>query len=153
VSRPTAQLLVYRFERGASFEGQLVGALERIESGGTLRVLDALFVARDAETGELAAIDVQGRGVGGFVAPSLRFRLEPGARRRATDQVLASGAGDTVRELAKSLEAGHAIAAVLVQHAWADALEDAVTRTGGTEVANEFVDATTLDAQLLERMA
>jgi hypothetical protein len=28
------------FEPGARFEGRLVGAIERIESGGTLRVLD-----------------------------------------------------------------------------------------------------------------
>ena len=33
-----AQLLVYGFAPGAEFEGQLVGAIERIEHGGTLRV-------------------------------------------------------------------------------------------------------------------
>ena len=32
-----AQLLVYGFAPGAEFEGQLVGAIERIERGGTLR--------------------------------------------------------------------------------------------------------------------
>jgi len=31
---PSAQLLVYRFGREAEFEGRLVGALRRIESGG-----------------------------------------------------------------------------------------------------------------------
>ena len=44
---PTRQLLVYTFGPGAGFEGQLVGALERIESGGAIRVLDALFVTRE----------------------------------------------------------------------------------------------------------
>jgi hypothetical protein len=34
--------------------------------------------------------------------------------------------------------------ALLVQHAWAEALEDAVSRTGGTPLASEFVEATTL---------
>lgn len=50
-----AQLLIYGFAPGAAFEGQLVGAIERIERGGTLRVLDVLFVMRDADTAELVA--------------------------------------------------------------------------------------------------
>jgi hypothetical protein len=36
------------------------------------------------------------------------------------------------------------VAAVLIGHVWATALEDAVARTGGTPVASEFVDATSL---------
>ena len=51
---PSVQLLVYGFGPGADFEGRLLGALERIESGRTVRILDALFVANDAETGEQA---------------------------------------------------------------------------------------------------
>ena len=149
MTRPHAQLLVYRFDSTASFEGRLVGALERIETGGTLRVLDALFLTIDADSGELVAIDVHGRGTGGFVTPLLRFRLEPGARRQATEKALASDAGAMLRELAGSLEPGTAIAAVLVEHVWAKALDDAVARTGGTEVADEFVDATALGPELL----
>jgi hypothetical protein len=41
------QLLTYRFGSDSKFEGQLVGALERIESGGAMRVRDGLFVARE----------------------------------------------------------------------------------------------------------
>jgi hypothetical protein len=44
-----AQLLVYGFGPGADFEGRLPGVLERIESGGTVRVVDALSVANDPE--------------------------------------------------------------------------------------------------------
>jgi hypothetical protein len=47
------QLLLYGFEPGAAFQGRLVGAIERIEIGETLRVLDVLFVMRDADTGGL----------------------------------------------------------------------------------------------------
>jgi hypothetical protein len=59
-----AQLLVYGFAPGAEFEGRLVGAIERIESGGTLRVLDVLFVMRDADTADLVAIERRGRARG-----------------------------------------------------------------------------------------
>jgi hypothetical protein len=153
VSPPRAQLLVYRFGTGAGFEGRLVGALERIESGGTLIVLDALFVQIEPETQELVAIDLRGKGRGGFVAPALNFRLDPGVRRRQTQKALDSEAGETLRELAKSLEPGAAVAAVLVEHTWAHALDDAVARTGGTEVANEFVEEAELTPDLLQGVA
>jgi hypothetical protein len=46
--------------------------------------------------------------------------------------------------LETALEPGAAMAAVLVEHVWARAVEDAVSRTGGTPLASEFVDATAL---------
>jgi hypothetical protein len=148
VTGQVTQLLVYGFGPDADFEGRLVGALERIESGGALRLLDVLFVRSDTETGELEAVGLRGGGAGGIVAPLLGFRLDPAERRRATERALSghtSGVPDEkLRELGKALEPGAAMAAVLVEHVWARALEDAASRTGGTPLASEFVDATTL---------
>jgi hypothetical protein len=93
---PSAQLLLYRFGPDAEFEGQLVGALQRIENGGTLRALG----------GDRAA---------------------------------------AVRNMAAELKKGESVAAVLIEHVWATALEDAVARTGGTPVTSEFVDVTGLE--------
>ena len=118
-------LLVYGFGPQADFEGRLVGALERLESGGALRILDVLFVRRDAESGDIDAIDLHGDGAGGVVAPLLNFRLDEG-------------------ELGAALEPGGALAAVLVDHVWSDALEDAASRSGGRLLAGDFVDATAL---------
>jgi hypothetical protein len=139
------QLLVYRFGPDAEFEGRLLGALERLESGGALRVLDTLFLHSDAETGELSAVSLHGGG-DRLVAPLLEFRLDPAARRKATRKVLRDGA---VEQLAARLQPGSAIAAVLLEHVWAEALEDAVSRTGGTPLASEFIDATALAPELL----
>ena len=136
------QLLLYGFGSDAEFEGRLVGALERLESGGALRILDVLFVRRDAASGDIEAVDLHGDGAGGVVGPLLNFRLDEAERRRATERTLA--AAEVVRELGATLEPGSALAAVLVDHAWSSALEDAVTRTGGTLLANDFVDATAL---------
>ena len=141
---PPAQLLVYRFDAEAHFQGQLVGALERMESGGTLRIIEVLFVAHHAETGELSAIDLHSRGAGSLVSPLLGFRLDPGGRRTATEQALAADGGDTVRAVGAALAPGAAIAAVLVEHTWAQALGDAVSRTGGTTLSDGFADAGTL---------
>jgi hypothetical protein len=140
-----AQLLLYVFGPDAEFEGQLVGALERLESGGALRILDVLFVGRDGESGEVVAVDLHGDRGGGVVAPLLGFRLDEAERRRATERVLhTSASADIVRELGAGLEPGAALAAVLVEHVWGRALDDAVARTGGTLLTNDFVDATAL---------
>jgi hypothetical protein len=141
------QLLVYRFGPDADFEGRLLGALERLESGGALRILDTLFLQSDAETGELNAVSLHGGG-DRLVAPLLEFRLDPAARQRATRRALRDGA---VEQLAGTLEPGSAVAAVLVEHVWAVALDDAVSRTGGTPLASEFVDATALAPELVAR--
>jgi len=54
-------------------------------------------------------------------------------------------------QLLLCLAKGEAIAAVLAEHVWAIALEDAVARSGGTPVASEFVDATALAESLPEQ--
>jgi hypothetical protein len=145
---PATQLVVYGFGPDADFEGRLVGALERIESGGTLRILDAIFVASDLETGELVAIDLRGDSSAGKVASLIRFRLEPAERRRATERALSPhGSGlpeKALRELGEALPPGECIVALLVEHDWAHTLNDAVSRTGGTALGHGFVEATGL---------
>ena len=144
-SAPPVQLLLYAFGADARFEGRLVGALERMESGGALRILEALFVRNDPETGELTAVDLRGRGAGSMVLPLVDFRLDPGKRGRATERALdVEGLGDTLRQLGAELDPGAGMAAVLVEHTWARALEDAVAQSSGTPLASEFVDASSL---------
>jgi hypothetical protein len=133
---PATQLLAFGFSAGARFEGQLLGALERLESGGALRVVDALFVAADEATGELVAINLEGN-TGGLTRKLLDFRLDPAARHRTAE-------GSLEHELGKGLQPGSALALVLVEHVWARSMEDAVARVGGTTLASEFVDAGTL---------
>jgi hypothetical protein len=139
----TTQLLVYGFGPGAVYEGRLVGALERIESGAALRIRDALFVGADPETGELVAVHRHGdAGVIGL----LGFRLDQRERRRSTERALNSSTGDLVRRVGATLQPGCAIAALLVEHAWATALEDAVTRSGGASLHDTHVDEGSIGA-------
>ena len=51
---------------------------------------------------------------------------------------------DLLRDLGAALEPGTALAAVLVEHVWARALEDAVSRVSGRPLATEFVEAARL---------
>jgi hypothetical protein len=149
--RPPVQLLLYSFDADARFEGRLVGALERMESGGTLRILEALFLARDAETGELAAVDLHSRGAGSLVLPLTGFRLDDRERHRATERALGADGGEALRTLGAALTPGEAIAAVLVEHTWSRALEDAVGQSGGTPISSGFVEVSTL-AELLPQL-
>jgi hypothetical protein len=147
VSLPSRQLLAFGFSADAGFEGQLVGALERLESGGALRILDVLFVAVDEASGELFALDLQG-GAGGLIAKLLDFRLDPAARRRASERALGDPANEDMaqllRDIGERLEPGAALVAVLVEHVWIEALEDAVSRLSGTALSTDFVEAATL---------
>jgi hypothetical protein len=141
---PPRQLLLYRFDADAKFEGRLVGALERMESGGALRIVETAFISRDAETGELAALDLRSRGAGSLVAPLIGFRLDPRERDRATERALAADESEMLSALGAALAPGTAIAAVLVEHTWARAFEDAMAQTGGTLLSGGFVEARTL---------
>jgi hypothetical protein len=146
MTRPApTQLLVFGFgSPEGRFEGRLGGALERAESGGALRIVRALFVGRDARTGELAATDLRG-GTAGLVEPLLSFRLDPARRRKATAQALqpheTGVPPEVVEELGAMLEPGDAIVAVLIEHRWAAVLVDAAAQSGGRALADELVPA------------
>lgn len=148
---PANQLLAYRFTSGFSFDGQLVSALERIESGGAMRVLDALFVARQSDTGELVAFVLSRDGSGGMIGTLLDLRLDERRRRSATERALQSEAGEAIAAIGDELAPGAAVAAVLVEHTWAQMLGDTVDRLGGSEAANEFVDAGSFDHATVAR--
>ena len=141
MSPAPVQLLVYEFEPGAAFEGQLGGALQRLESGGALRIVDALFVQRDPDSGELVAFRGRSDGGGAIAGAIVEFRLDSAARRRETKRALEGPRGQKLRDLGAQLAPGAALAALYVEHRWAEALGDAVRRIGGTLLADEFVDA------------
>ena len=151
MSAGSRQLLAYRFGSESRFEGQLVGALERIETGGTMRVVDGLFVSREPESDELTAIVLSDGPSSRMISRLLDFRLDDRKRKAATQQALDGATGDAVQSLAALLTPGTAIAAVLVEHRWVDALTDAVARVGGTETVSEFVDAGTMN-ELAQRV-
>ena len=140
----TTQMLVFRFGPETSFEGALLGAVERMETGMDLRILEFMFLRRDPETGELDFL--RSDGSSGLASAVLEFRLEPASRRKTSETALAQNAA--VAEFGQILEQGEAIVALLVQHRWVETLADAVTRMGGDTAAIEFVEANSLNDAL-----
>lgn len=141
------QLLTFAFGPDAVFEGQMLGAVERLETGGALRVVQVIFVRR-AQDGELSAFAHRGGTAGGIAGPGLEFRLDAQERRRSTERALAGAAGTGVRELADELAPGSAVAAVFVEHRWLADFAEATERTGGAPVSSDFVDAEALAREL-----
>lgn len=147
-------LLIYYFGPDANFEGQIVGAFERMEARGESRVLDGIFIANDSETGELSAIDMRSGSAADAVVRLLSFRLEPAARRRATERALgevASVPADLVRDLGAALKPGSATLALLVNGPEGQDLQDAVARIGGVTVSAEPVESSRL-AELAQEL-
>jgi hypothetical protein len=143
-----ARLRAYRFQPGTVFEGGLVGAIERMQLGGDARLLDALFVTRDADSGALYAIDLATGGAGSTFAALLDFRLDPGRRRALTERTLVEHSRGVPRPLieaiAATLEAGAAIFAVLHTGGTPTVLDDAVERSHGRLIADDSVGAQAL---------
>lgn len=135
------ELLVYGFGPGSDFAGHLVGAVQRVEGGGAVRIADALFVQSDAESGEIAAVALDGRRMDAMIASLLEFRLDEARRRRITERALGA---EGVRALADALEPGTALIALLLEHTWADVLDEAVARTGGARLVDDDVAAGSL---------
>jgi hypothetical protein len=139
---PTRQLLVFRFGPEASFEGGLLGAAERIESGMSLRLLDVLLLRRNPESDELEAMSTRGGGASGVASAVLDFRLDPAARRATSAQTLSEY--PELVELGEQLTPGCALVAFLVEHRWVQALSDAVNRMGGGATHVAFVEEASL---------
>jgi hypothetical protein len=70
------QLIAVGFGPDAKFEGKILGELVALDQEKTIRVLDLLFVQKDAESGDLVAGDFQGEELGGIVGALLGFDFE-----------------------------------------------------------------------------
>jgi hypothetical protein len=136
------QLIAVAFGLEARFEGRVLQELERLEQAGTIRLLDLLFVARDAGDGALVALGHQGESLGGIVGALLGFDfdgVEPGdeAGTAATE---AFGLGQAeVLALAATLAPGQAAAFMLFEHVWARELKAAIREAGGVPIGEGFL--------------
>jgi hypothetical protein len=136
-----SELIVFALDRfGARFDGRIAGAVERAESGGALRVLEALVVGRDEGTGEVTVLRAKG-GTGGLLPALTAFRLDPRRPAEAGSGVPGDELADTgsaaVRQLSDELRAGEGVVALRLEHRWAATLGDAVAGAGGRLLADE----------------
>ena len=138
------QLVAIGFPLEAEFEGRIMAELERLESHETIRVLDLLFVGKDAETGDLLALDYQGEELGAIVGALLGFEFEdyseqPGGTTEGIQGHAFGLSRDDILDIAASLHPGNSAGFLLIEHLWARDLKGAIRDAGGFPLGEGFL--------------
>jgi len=135
------QLLAVGFDPDARFEGRIIDELESLERHETIRILDLLFVGKDAETGDLLALDYQGEELGAIVGALLGFDFE-GEEPSEPSDVEGHAFGLSQKEIqgiAASLHPGDSAGFLLIEHVWARDLKLAIRDAGGFPLGEGFL--------------
>jgi uncharacterized membrane protein len=146
------QLIVLGFGH-PEFHGKIIAELERLHDEGTVRVIDALAVHKDAD-GEIEvqhlsnltkeeAIEV-GSVVGALVG--LAIAGEEGAEEGAAVGAEAAADGgvevfsdEQAWDVIEEIPNDSAAALILLEHHWAVPLRDAIVEAGGFRISDGFV--------------
>jgi uncharacterized membrane protein len=149
------QLLAIGFDQDARFEGKIMDELASLERHETIRILDLLFVGKDAETGDLLALDYQGEELGAIVGALLGFDFEgeqPAEVSEIEGHAFGLSEGD-IQEIAASLHPGSSAGFLLIEHVWARDLKRAIRDAGGFPLGEGFLTPETLAAVATELLA
>ncbi len=152
------QLVAVGFDPEANFEGRIMDELSRLERHETIRILDLLFVHKDAETGDLLALDYQGEDLGAIVGALLGFEFEgdgvPEAESSQEIQGHAFGLSqEEIEEIAASLDPGSSAGFVLIEHVWARDLKRVIRDAGGFPLGEGFITPEALAEVAIELVA
>lgn len=151
------QLIALTFDRIDQFTGDIRRQLEALRQHGTLRVVDLLFVAKEAD-GTIHAL--QGGNLTGSEAQEVghvirrmmglesdqSFTNEPGnlAGMLAVSEHEFGISKMDITEMAAQIPAGKAAALLLIEHTWAMGLRDAIQAAGGRMVGQGFLTSDVL---------
>ena len=149
------QLLAVGFDPHARFEGRIMNELENLERHETIRILDLLFVGKDAETGDLLALDYQGEELGAIVGALLGFDFE-GEQPSELSEIEGHAFGlseSEIQKIAASLHPGSSAGFLLIEHVWARDLKRAIRDAGGFPLGEGFLTPETLAPIATELLA
>src|SRR5215831_547600 len=146
------QLIVLGFNH-PEFHGEIIAELERLKESGTVNVIDALAVYKDAE-GELEvehlsnltreeAVEL-GSKVGALIGLGIEGEegMEAGAAAGAAEAAEEgiNVFGDAEEwDVLEDIPNDSAAALILLEHHWAVPLRDAIARAGGFRISDGFI--------------
>jgi hypothetical protein len=126
------ELLVVKFP-GNQFKGEIIPALQELVDKGTIRIIDILFVSKDAE-GRSATIELND--------------LDD-ERYAAFDPVVSDVNGllteDDVLQLTRRMENNSSAAVMLFENVWATRFRDAVVNANGEIIMIERIPRQVID--------
>ncbi|GAA0921226.1 hypothetical protein [Pseudonocardia zijingensis] len=145
------QLIVLGFHN-PEFHGEITAELERLRESGTVRVIDALAVHKDAE-GEIEVAhlsnltDEEAREFGSAVGALIGLGIEGDKGFVAGAQAGAEAAAEGVHvfsdeeawDVLEDIPNDSAAALLLIEHHWAVPLRDAVVKAGGFRISDGFI--------------
>jgi uncharacterized membrane protein len=155
------QMLSIGFD-GSRFRGDILPELDRLKEQGVIRILDLLFVRKDAQgnVAKLTASDLdmeEAIGLGEYIGTLVGFAAggPEGADRGAIAGAAALADGHVFDEedafqLTQAIPDGMSAAIVLIEHTWALPLLDAIVGAGGIELSNRLVNVDDLLAAGLD---
>jgi uncharacterized membrane protein len=145
------QLIVLGFNQ-PDFHGEIIAELERLRESGTVRVIDALAVHKDAsgevEVAHLSNLsDDEARELGSAVGALIGLGIDGDTGMVAGAQAGAEAAADGVQvfsdeeawDVLEEIPNDSAAALLLIEHHWAVPLRDAVAKAGGFRISDGFI--------------
>jgi len=125
------------------FTGRIVEELRKLNASNTVRVVDAVFLEKDAD-GNIAALEVdeltdEEADTLGDLAGALVGLGE------AVADAAVMPSEDDIWDLAEDIPAGSAAAIVMLEHTWAAGLAAAVADAGGELVEDEILSPSDLE--------
>ncbi len=150
------QFVAFEFDTLDRFRGGILDKLEELTAVPAVRILDALFVAKD-DVGDLIALEASDLGAEeddeflGMVLGELMGFSFVGEDPADVPEDLAdaSAIGVTpadIRQIGQDLAPGCALALLLIEHRWAAGLRDEIRAAGGSLVSQGFL---TLDGLIM----
>jgi hypothetical protein len=132
------ELLMVEFP-GNQFTGEIAPALEALVSAGTIRIIDLVFVAKDA----------------GGNAVGIELEDLDEAARASYNALVAEVEGliseVDIADLAEGLDANSSAAILLFEHTWAIPFRDALVNSGGELIAQIPIPTAALAEVMADR--
>jgi uncharacterized membrane protein len=145
------QLIVLGFQN-PQFHGEIIAELERLRESGTVRVIDALAVHKDAageiEVAHLSNLtDDEAREIGSAVGALIGLGIDGDAGFVAGAEAGAEAAAEGIHvfsdeeawDVLEDIPNDSAAALLLIEHHWAVPLRDAIVKAGGFRISDGFI--------------
>jgi len=143
------QVLVLGYGPDADFTGEALDELRKLREHDIVRVVDLLFVAKD-ENGDVAKVEISDieelTELGAVAGALIGFGAagEAGAEVGAVAGAVAASDGAMYDEadvwyIADAIPPGMSAAVAVLEHRWAIPLRDAIERSGGVALADEWI--------------